>query len=52
MRVMFLERFQHADLDLARVSILLHRADDFDRDFPSCLDMSRFDDFAKRPLAE
>ena len=49
---MLLERFEHADLNLARVSILLHRADHLDRDFASRLDMARFDDFAKRSLAK
>lgn len=47
-----LQRLQDSDLDLARITILLHRPDHLDGHFSSRFDMPRFDDFAKCPLAE
>ena len=50
-RVLLFELVEHADLDLARVAILLYRADDLDRYVRVGLQVARFDDFAECALA-
>ena len=50
--ILLLEPIKHADLDLARVAVLLDRADDLDRDVLPRLQVARLDDLAERALAQ
>lgn len=51
-RVILLERLEHANLNLARVAILLYCSNDLDGHLLPRLDVTRLDDLAKRALAE
>ena len=50
--ILLLEPVEHADLDLARVAVLLDRADDLDRDVLARVKVPRLDHLPKRPLAQ
>ena len=52
MRVVLFQRLQHTNLNLTRVAILLHRANNLDGNFFPRLDVACFDDFTKRALSE